>query len=69
MLALSFLILIGVALVGEGFELHIPKGYIYFAMAFAVAVEMLNLRLRKERQPLKLRKDLEEDAGRGAGKP
>ena len=47
MLALSFLILIGVALVGEGFELHIPKGYIYFAMAFAVGVEMLNLRLRK----------------------
>ena len=48
MLALSFLILIGVALVGEGFEYHIPKGYIYFAMAFAVAVEMLNLRLRKQ---------------------
>src|SRR5690606_21753281 len=42
MLALSFLILIGVALVGEGFGLHIPKGYIYFAMAFSVAVEMLN---------------------------
>ena len=61
MLALSFLILIGVALVGEGFELHIPKGYIYFAMAFAVAVEMLNLRLRKQRQPMKLRKDLERD--------
>ena len=58
MLALSFLILIGVALVGEGFELHIPKGYIYFAMAFAVGVEMLNLRLRKARQPIKLRKDL-----------
>jgi predicted tellurium resistance membrane protein TerC len=57
MLALSFLILIGVALVGEGFELHIPKGYIYFAMAFAVAVEMLNLRLRGKRQPMKLRKD------------
>ena len=37
MLALSFLILVGVALVGEGFELHIPKGYIYFAMAFALA--------------------------------
>ena len=69
MLALSFLILIGVALVGEGFELHIPKGYIYFAMAFAIAVEMLNLRLRKQRQPLKLRKDLEqEDAGRGVRK-
>ena len=61
MLALSFLILIGVALVGEGFELHIPKGYIYFAMAFAVAVEMLNLRLRKQRQPIKLKKDLERD--------
>ena len=61
MLALSFLILIGVALVGEGFELHIPKGYIYFAMAFAVAVEMLNLRLRGKRQPMKLRKDLTPD--------
>src|SRR4030095_8575442 len=61
MLALSFLILIGVALVGEGFELHIPKGYIYFAMAFAVAVEMLNLRLRGKRQPMKLHKDLTPD--------
>ena len=61
MLALSFLILIGVALVGEGFELHIPKGYIYFAMAFAVAVEMLNLRLRKDRQPIKLKKDIARD--------
>ena len=48
-LALSFLLLVGVALVGEGFELHIPKGYIYFAMAFSVFVEMLNLRLRKIR--------------------
>ena len=45
-LALSFLILIGVALLGEGLDLHIPKGYIYFAMAFSVMVEMLNLRLR-----------------------
>ena len=45
-LALSFLILIGVALLGEGLDLHIPKGYIYFAMAFSVLVEMLNLRLR-----------------------
>ena len=61
MLALSFLILIGVALVGEGFDLHIPKGYIYFAMAFAVAVEMLNLRLRKQRQPIRLKKELEQD--------
>ena len=47
MLALSFLILIGVALVGEGLGFHIPKGYIYFAMAFSVAVEMLNIRVRK----------------------
>jgi predicted tellurium resistance membrane protein TerC len=48
MLALSFLILIGMALVGEGAGLHIPKGYIYFAMAFSVAVEMLNIRVRKK---------------------
>jgi predicted tellurium resistance membrane protein TerC len=47
MLALSFLVLIGVALVTEGFDLHIPKGYIYFAMAFSVVVEMLNIRLRR----------------------
>ena len=59
MLALSFLILIGVALVGEGVDVHIPKGYIYFAMAFSVVVEMLNLRLRKLRQPVRLHKDIE----------
>lgn len=47
MLALSFLILIGVSLVAEGLHHHIPKGYIYFAMAFSVMVEMLNLKLRK----------------------
>jgi predicted tellurium resistance membrane protein TerC len=47
MLALSFLILIGVMLVAEGLDHHIPKGYIYFAIAFAVLVEILNLRLRK----------------------
>ncbi len=58
MLALAFLILVGVALVGEGFELHIPKGYIYFAMAFAFGVEMLNLRLRKARKPIKLHKEM-----------
>ncbi len=61
MLALSFLILVGVALVGEGLTFHIPKGYIYFAMAFSIGVEMLNLRLRKVRQPIKLRKELEEN--------
>jgi predicted tellurium resistance membrane protein TerC len=53
MLALSFLILIGVALIGDGFDMHIPKGYIYFAMAFSVAVEMLNLKLRRS-TPVKL---------------
>lgn len=46
-LALSFLLLIGVTLIGESLEFHIPKGYIYFAMAFAVFVEMINLRVRK----------------------
>jgi predicted tellurium resistance membrane protein TerC len=49
MLALSFLILIGVTLVAESLGLHVPKGYIYFSMAFAFAVEMLNLRLRKQK--------------------
>jgi len=49
MLALSFLILIGVALIGEGLGFHIPKGYIYFAMAFSVAVEMLNIQVRKKK--------------------
>jgi predicted tellurium resistance membrane protein TerC len=49
MLALSFLILIGLALVAEGWHFHIPKGYIYFAMAFSVGVEMLNLRVRAKR--------------------
>jgi len=46
-LALAFLILVGMALIGEGLEFHIPKGYLYFAMAFSVLVEMINLRLRK----------------------
>jgi predicted tellurium resistance membrane protein TerC len=47
MLALSFLLMIGVALIGDGLDMHIPKGYIYFAMAFSVLVEMLNLRMRR----------------------
>jgi predicted tellurium resistance membrane protein TerC len=47
MLALSFLLLIGVNLIGEGLGFHIPKGYTYFAMGFSVAVEMLNLKIRK----------------------
>ncbi len=47
MLALSFLTLVGFALMAEGMDLHIPKGYIYFAMAFSLVVEMINIRLRK----------------------
>lgn len=54
MLALAFLLLIGVTLVGEGFGQHIPKGYIYFAMAFSVLVEILNIRLRKKTKPVHL---------------
>ena len=46
-LALSFLIMVGMALVADGFDFHVPKGYIYFAMAFSIAVEMLNLRVRR----------------------
>ena len=56
MLALSFLLLIGMSLVADGFDVHIPKGYIYFAMGFSVFVELLNLRLRRRHaQPLHLR--------------
>ena len=54
MLALSFLLLIGMSLVAEGFEFHIPKGYIYFAMGFSVLVEILNLQLRGTKNPVKL---------------
>jgi predicted tellurium resistance membrane protein TerC len=54
-LALSFLILVGVTLIVEGFDVHVPKGYIYFAMAFSVAVEMINLRIRvRTIPPIKL---------------
>jgi predicted tellurium resistance membrane protein TerC len=60
MLALSFLILIGVSLVGEGLEFHIPKGYIYFAMAFSVGVEMLNMRIRGKSEPVKLHNRMED---------
>ena len=54
-LALSFLLLIGVSLIAEGFEQHIPKGYIYFAMAFSVFVEMLNLKMKSKAKPVELR--------------
>ena len=52
MLALSFLVVVGVVLIAEGFDQHVPKGYIYFAMAFSVAVELLNIRLRGRARPI-----------------
>ena len=63
MLALSFLILIGFTLIAEGFDVHIPKGYIYFAMAFSVAVEMLNINVRKKKEavPIHLSKKLSDE--------
>ncbi len=64
MLALSFLILIGVSLLGEGLDFHIPKGYVYFAMAFSVGVEMINLRLRaRAAAPVQLREKIAADGG------
>lgn len=63
MLALSFLLLIGVMLTAEAFDQKIPKGYIYFAMAFSVFVEMLNIRLRKKTQPVVLHTPYDEDEG------
>lgn len=57
LLALSFLVLIGVALIAEGFDTHIPKGYIYFSMAYALFIEMLNIRRRKKTDPISLRKN------------
>jgi len=64
-LALAFLIMVGVTLIIEGFDVHVPKGYIYFAMAFSVAVEMLNLRMRRKlarpAEPVKLHKAISEE--------
>jgi predicted tellurium resistance membrane protein TerC len=60
-LALSFLLLIGLSLIGEGFDMHIPKGYIYFAMGFSVFVEMINLRVRSQGAPVKLHQPYVED--------
>jgi predicted tellurium resistance membrane protein TerC len=55
-LALSFLLLIGFSLVADGLGLHIPKGYIYFAMGFSVFVEVINLQVREKSDPVQLRK-------------
>lgn len=56
-LALSFLIMVGAMLIVEGFDVHVPKGYIYFAMAFSVVVEMINIKMRKKSTPVTLHKD------------
>lgn len=61
MLALSFLILIGFTLMGEGLGFHVPKGYVYFAMAFSLIVELLNIRVRKRNKPVHLKKRIAED--------
>ncbi len=60
LLALSFLLLIGVMLVAEGMGTHVEKGYVYFAMAFSLFVELLNMRYRKRRRPVALRRRFEE---------
>jgi len=53
-LALSFLLLIGISLIGDGLDMHIPKGYVYFAMGFSMFVEVINLRFRGKSVPVKL---------------
>ena len=59
-LALSFLVLVGTMLIAEGFDVHVPKAYVYFAMAFSVTVEMINIRLRRKlsERPVQLRKEI-----------
>jgi predicted tellurium resistance membrane protein TerC len=69
MLALSFLLLVGVSLIAEGFDQHIPKGYIYFAMAFSVLVETLNLRARKAASPVHLHSPLPQPDTAPEGEP
>jgi predicted tellurium resistance membrane protein TerC len=68
-LALSFLLLIGVMLVAEGLGQHINKGYIYFSMAFALVVELLNMRLRKVHKPVHLHPGTEQQVASKLGKP
>jgi len=63
MLALSFLLLIGVTLLAEGFHRHIPKGYIYAAMGFAILVEMLNLRVRRHSEPVPIHQPVIREGG------
>jgi predicted tellurium resistance membrane protein TerC len=67
MLALSFLLMIGVMLIAEGFDHHIPKGYVYFSMAFSVFVEALNIRLRRVSRPVHLHQPYTPETSRGGG--
>jgi len=70
MLALSFLVVVGVVLIAEGLDHHVPKGYVYFAMAFSVAVEMLNIRMRrKTAQPVHLRNAYSAEGDKAADSP
>jgi predicted tellurium resistance membrane protein TerC len=70
MLALSFLVVVGVVLIAEGFDHHVPKGYVYFAMAFSVLVEMLNIRMRKRSaKPVDLHSPYHRADGDGPGAP
>jgi predicted tellurium resistance membrane protein TerC len=66
MLALSFLLMIGVMLIGEGLDHHIPRGYVYFSMAFSVFVEVLNIRLRRVSRPVHLHQPYAPASGEGA---
>ncbi len=69
MLALSFLLLIGMSLIAEGLDFHIPQGYVYFAMGFSVFVEMLNLRMKKKRgKPVHLHEPYVAETARAAEK-
>jgi len=70
MLALSFLVVVGVVLMAEGFDHHVPKGYVYFAMAFSLGVELLNIKLRKRAQKqVKLHSAYEASEGQGQESP
>jgi len=65
MLALAFLVVVGVVLIAAGFQHEVPKGYVYFAMAFSVAVELLNIRMRRRAaRPVRLHEAYVRDAGR-----
>ena len=64
-LALSFLLLIGISLLGDGLDMHVPKGYIYFAMGFSIFVEMINLRVRGSSEPVQLKQPFDAGAHQG----